>query len=479
MEQIEIAIWGGRETALWQRLCAHPFEHPEQELDFTRRLAREQGWTLAEARAAVDEYRRYCFLACISTVDVTPSAEVDEVWHLHLIHSRDYWSSFCPDVLQATLHHGPTRGGGAELARHREQYADTLAVYERWFGPPPQRWWPGTRERFAASRMLRVDRKRYWIVPKPELRRAGALGAGLLATLLAARQAWALPANPLDWTAGPFLQLFLALMLVSLVGAIWLRRMARDTGSARGERPSAFELAYLAGGPQRCVDAAVAQMLGDQSLHWDEASKSLKLDVPAANLAPPLDAVAKCVAADGKPAEVLRRASIALMPMQKSLQARGLWLDDASAWRARFFSAAPMLLVTALGIAKMVVGAARGKPIVFLGVLTVILFVVAMGFLLARPTRTRAGDRAVADAREKHARAMRAPRSGELGLAVALLGTAALSGTAYAGYHQMRAPPSGSSDGGGSDGTSNSSDSSGGDSGGSSGCGGCGGGGGD
>jgi uncharacterized protein (TIGR04222 family) len=471
MEQIEIACWSARETALWQRLCAHSFEHPDQGLDFTRRLAREQGWTHAEARAAIAEYRRFCFLACVGDNHATPSAEVDEVWHLHLIHTRDYWSKFCPEVLQTTLHHGPTRGGSDERQRYRRQYADTLARYEQWFGPPPERWWPDTRERFAEpAQVVRIDARRHWIIAKPAFATRIAGGAGLLLSVLAAREAAALPANPLDWTAGPFLQLYLALMLVGLVVAIWLRRMARDSGSARGERPGAYDLAYLAGGAPRCVDAVVAQMLGDGSLRWDETRKTLKLEVPAASLDPPLDAVARCVAADGKPDQVLRRAGVALAPLRKSLQARALWLDDAAAWRARLHSAAPLLLVAALGSAKMVVGASRGKPIGFLVVLTMILGLVALGFLLVRPTRTRAGDQAIADAKQRNARALRAPRNSELGLAVALLGTAALSGTAWAGYHQVRAPPSSSSDGGGSDSSSDGG-------GGGGGCGGCGGGG--
>jgi uncharacterized protein (TIGR04222 family) len=468
MNQIEMAVWGAREHALWHRLCAHSFEHPDQGLDFTRRLAREQGWTLTEARAAIDEYRRFCFLACVSNADATPSAEVDEVWHLHLIHTRDYWSKFCPEVLQTTLHHGPTRGGHNERMRYRQQYADTLARYEQWFGPPPERWWPGTRDRFAdRTPLVRVDARRHWIIAKPVFSRGVAGGVGVLAALFMARDAIALPANPLDWTAGPFLQLYLALMVLSLVVAIGLRRMARDTGSARGERPGSYDLAYLAGGAPRCVDAAVAQMLGDGSLRWDETSKSLKLEVPAASLDPPLDAVARCVAADGKPDQVVRRAGVALASVQKSLQARSLWLDDSSAWRTRLFSAAPMLLVIAFGIAKMIVGAGRDKPIGFLVVLTIILALVALGFLFSRPTRTRAGDHAVADAKRKNARALRAPRNGELGLAVALLGTAALSGTAWAGYHQVRAPPSSSDGGGGGDSS---------DGGGGGGCGGCGGG---
>lgn len=479
MDPMDAALWSETEIALWHRLSAHAFEHPEQGLDFTRRLAREQGWSIDQARAAINEYRRFCFLACVNGVEVTPSAQVDEVWHLHLIHSQDYWQRFCPEVLRMSLHHGPTRGGKLEAARHREQYSETLALYERWFGAPPAQWWPGTQQRFAARpRMIRVDQQRHWVVARPHWRGAAAAAAMVVAGL-GARQALALPTNPLDWDGGNFLQLYLLLIAVAIVGAIWLRRMSRDSGPARGARPGPFELAYLAGGAERCTDAAIAQMLADGSLKWDDAGKKLLSSSAALDQKPPLDAIARCVAADGDPAQVLQRSALALAPLRKSLEASGLLLDDAAAWRARWYSTLPLLLVLGLGAAKLVVGISRAKPIGFLVVLTILLTLVSIGFLLTRPTRTRAGDQALADARQQHGRALRAPRNQELGLAVALLGTAALSGTAYAAYHSVRTPPA-SSDGGSSSGSDGgSSDSGGGDSGGGGGCGGCGGGGGD
>lgn len=477
MDPMDAAVWNETDCALWQRLCDHSFERPDQGLDFTRRLAREQGWSLTQARAAIDEYRRFCFLACVNGVEVTPSAEVDEVWHLHLIHSHDYWRQFCPKVLGMDLHHGPTRGGIAEARRHGDQYAQTLALYEQWFGPPPTRWWPGTQQRFARPQQpIRVDRQRHWIVPKPDWRRALAASVTLVAASLATREALAMPANPLDWDGGSFLQLYLLLTVVAIIGAIWLRRMARDSGPARGARPGPFDLAYLAGGAERCADAAIAQMLADGTLRWDEASKRLVSIGKPVDQKPPLDAVGCCVVADGSPETVLRRATLALAPLQGALQASGLLLDDASAWRVRWYSALPLLLLVGFGATKILIGVSRGKPIGFLVLLTILLALVAVGFLLTRPTRTRAGDQALADARQHHGRALRAPRNQELGLAVALLGTAALSGTAYAAYHNVRAPASSSDSGGGSSSDGGSSDSGGGDSGGG-GCGGCGGGG--
>ena len=47
-----------------------------------------QGWTHEQALEAIEEYRRFCFLACVAGAAVTPSDQVDEVWHQHLTHTR-------------------------------------------------------------------------------------------------------------------------------------------------------------------------------------------------------------------------------------------------------------------------------------------------------------------------------------------------------------------------------------------------------
>ena len=163
--------WTPERRALWRRIEAHPFD-PADALSFTRRLARDHRWTLPFAQGAVAEYRRFGFLAAASPVPVTPSEEVDEVWHLHLTYSRDYWDVWCRDVLQRALHHDPTKGGPAEQARFRDQYARTLATYERFFGPPPEAFWPGTTQRFrTGSRYHTVDSTRHFTLPRLRYRR--------------------------------------------------------------------------------------------------------------------------------------------------------------------------------------------------------------------------------------------------------------------------------------------------------------------
>ncbi len=138
---------------LWARIERHDFE-PDVALNFVQRLARERRWSLGFARGAVEEYRRFCYLAVMSDAPVTPSVEVDEVWHLHLVYSRDYWEVWCGRVLGVRLHHDPTTGGAAEGQKYRAQYARTLKLYEDVFGAPPERYWPATHVRFGRGRRL-------------------------------------------------------------------------------------------------------------------------------------------------------------------------------------------------------------------------------------------------------------------------------------------------------------------------------------
>lgn len=142
---------------LWQRIAAHEIGPPEAALTFAARLARENRWTPDYAARVIEEYRRFCYLACTAGHQVTPSDQVDQAWHLHLTYSRDYWQVFCAQVLGRDLHHGPTAGGASEAARYYEQYAQTLRSYEAAFGPPLTDIWSPASLRFGPhTRAFRV-----------------------------------------------------------------------------------------------------------------------------------------------------------------------------------------------------------------------------------------------------------------------------------------------------------------------------------
>jgi hypothetical protein len=146
-------------------------------INFERRLADENGWSLAFAQRVSVEYRRFIYLAAIAPNPVTPSDEVDQAWHLHLGYSRHYWDVMCSQILGKPLHHGPTAGGAQERARYVAQYETTLALYHETYGETaPTDIWPDSKKRFA-TRFCRIETGKHWIIPKA----AGYVGIATLA----------------------------------------------------------------------------------------------------------------------------------------------------------------------------------------------------------------------------------------------------------------------------------------------------------
>lgn len=175
----------GFDRALWERLEAHRIGPPGASLTFTDRLARENRWSNDHAQSVILEYKRFCYLARTAGHRVTPSDAVDQAWHLHLTFSRDYWEDFCPNVLGAPLHHGPTAGGSAERTRYYDQYAATLKAYEDTFGhPPPVAVWPDARRRFEVDPLSFRVNPREAIVATRGRWAAGMIATGVIAAII-------------------------------------------------------------------------------------------------------------------------------------------------------------------------------------------------------------------------------------------------------------------------------------------------------
>ena len=97
---------------LWNAIERLPLANLGGSLSFRRRLARENAWSAYFADKAIIEYKKFVYLTQVSKTQMTPSFQVDQVWHLHMTYTQNYWNTFCP-ILDVPLHHGPTKGGGA------------------------------------------------------------------------------------------------------------------------------------------------------------------------------------------------------------------------------------------------------------------------------------------------------------------------------------------------------------------------------
>jgi hypothetical protein len=146
--------------ALWGKIQQFELDDPHAEFQFSARLAKENGWTRPFTEDAIQEYRKFVYLAAVSNGEVTPPKTIDTVWHQHLTYTRSYWDEMCGEVLGFPLHHNPTRGGSAEDARFEDQYEQTLDLYRTEFGEePPSAIWPRIGES-APQRAVRRSRIR-------------------------------------------------------------------------------------------------------------------------------------------------------------------------------------------------------------------------------------------------------------------------------------------------------------------------------
>lgn len=368
-------------------------------------------------------------------------------------------------------------GSADEAPRYARQYARTLQAYRMHFGEPPPRWWP---QRKLAAEVAAAPASHAMVARGPRASRRDYAAFALLACLPALALAAARPANPLDWSGPEFIVLYLGLMLAVLIATpLWRRWLRSRGGQARDAGTlSTLEAAYLAGGHSRAVDAGVAALHHRGVLRWDPHRRRFVRHRDGDQLDPPLRELGNVF--DGADVgAALKRGRVAVAPVLRTLEQRGLYESRPEARRIAKLAALPAFALLLFGLAKIAVGMVRERPVTTLVVLCVVVALYALAIFAGAAKPTRAGREALSR-KQAAAHATKNGRFDDIGLAVALGGTALLSGTALADYHQLRAPRSDSS---GSDSSSSSStDSSSADSGGSScgsSCGGCGGGGGD
>ncbi len=157
------------QQALSDRISQFSFDEGTEQLTFARRLARENSWPLEYTHRVIEEYKRFMFLAVSAGHPVTPSDQIDQVWHLHLTYTRSYWGPWCQEVLRKAIHHGPTKGGTAEGQKFQEWYENTRQSYRVFFGErPPEDIWPDASIRFGLDIYYqRINTKTNWVLPKP------------------------------------------------------------------------------------------------------------------------------------------------------------------------------------------------------------------------------------------------------------------------------------------------------------------------
>lgn len=179
--------------ALFEKLEAFDIDGGKPDFSFADRLARDNGWSRPFAKKVLREYLRFVYLCATSKQMLTPSEEVDQAWHLHMVYTRSYWDDLCGEILGFPLHHDPTPGGAGAAEGYAAAYELAKRRYRDAFGhAPPADVWPSTKARFAnAGRFQWVNLADHRLVSLKSLRAAWiAVGLGLTAAPVYAAGDW-------------------------------------------------------------------------------------------------------------------------------------------------------------------------------------------------------------------------------------------------------------------------------------------------
>jgi uncharacterized protein (TIGR04222 family) len=450
---------------LYHSIEAFSLDEADAALPFSKRLARDNGWNANYTQRVIAEYKKFAFLAVVAGHPVTPSDQVDQVWHLHLVYTRSYWEEFCPNVLGMPLHHGPTLGGDSEHHKFNDWYNKTLASYEHFFGQkPPEDIWPPAWIRFGRDlHFRRVNTQQNWILSKADLRqirrdleqlpRQQLTIASLLfviALTITACQPSILASlpNPLDFKGSDFLAFYILVTIVAVSLTVFLRQYLRQlSGNSSQALPdlSVYEVAYLTEGKLRAVETAIANLTDRGYLTPQPATRTLQLAIDLPPDSNPLEkAVVQAVSSNGSVAQVKQLAASGTNYISDRLQNLGLLLNKSQTKIAQW-CVLPIGLALILGISKIFVGISRGKPVGYLVVLCIVTAIIGCGFLLVEPLRSSYGERVL-----KQLRSTINPRNTDrLALAFALFGYSVLTDSSLADLKQVLTPSSSSGDGGG------------------------------
>jgi uncharacterized protein (TIGR04222 family) len=472
-----------QQIELYKRIQAFALDRPDSQLSFSQRLAKDNGWSSGYTQRAIEEYKKFIFLAVAAGHPVTPSDQIDQVWHLHLTYTRLYWQEFCPKILQTTLHHEPTRGGSSEQLKFGSWYSKTLESYEQFFGHiPPIDIWPKPKDRFGRDlHFIRINSQQSWVLSKPnltiflkpQLRKIGIFTfLVFLSLMITSCQIISQIPNPINFTGSEFLTFYIFLVVMGIALAAWLRFSLCLVSGNINQQPdlNTYEIAFLAGGNHRLIMAAITSLVKQG---YVEVLKEGKL-VVTGKIDAIADPVEKAVAqdilgTDGAIKQVFQNSTGMKDSIRSRLEQLGLFLSDAQALKAQIYPSLIVVILLGIGLCKMAVGISRDKPVGLLLICIFGLLVLGAGFFVKpQRQRSRYGEIIFNDLtnRLQHLKTANSSDS-ELVLAVALFGATVLMGdTALADLYQMLTPTAVASSGG--DGGSGGSD--GGD---SVGCGGC------
>lgn len=91
---------------LWRRIQNNTLiDGDTDNTKFIFRVAEKHNWDYFDTQDLIEEYKKFLYIA-VTDGPATPSKQVDEIWHEHILFTKDYFGRWS-EILGRTLHHEP------------------------------------------------------------------------------------------------------------------------------------------------------------------------------------------------------------------------------------------------------------------------------------------------------------------------------------------------------------------------------------
>ncbi|SFW89230.1 TIGR04222 domain-containing membrane protein [Amycolatopsis australiensis] len=187
-----------------------------------------------------------------------------------------------------------------------------------------------------------------------------------------------------------YIGLLVGVLLVRVVvSGVANRRALRADAVQAGSPPTVYELAFLAGGPDRAADAAIAALVERGQLR---VGSSKQISRAGTRPAEPLERAVFDLAKSATTATIraYTRDSAAMRALEDGLDQRGLLASPAAKRQARTVGLVLQLAVLVLGVVRLVNGVHLGRPV---GILVFLVLVAGVLTVVAAVRRTKAESR--------------------------------------------------------------------------------------
>lgn len=95
---------------------------------FEEHIAKYNNWTMEYCRQVIQEYERFLSLKANNNIELSPSDDIDKLWHFHIL-CTELYNSYCIEKFGKIIQHNPI--DSTDQQKRKQRLINTLNCYKQ------------------------------------------------------------------------------------------------------------------------------------------------------------------------------------------------------------------------------------------------------------------------------------------------------------------------------------------------------------